>query len=302
MLNKIQKEIRRFFISVTPPIITKITSNYLAEKLAKKAAQDQINNWGLTISKNARCSILCNGPSLSDSIKSNLSFIKKTTKISVNFMPFSPHFHELQPEFLMLVDPAFWEDKISPDLQNKMAKLNEELLKVDWPLAIIMPQFAARKNHISNTVKSNSHLKIIFINSTVSTSSQLKKRLAEYYYNLAAPAFQSVSVASIYFALNAGYKNIYLFGYDHDWVKNMVVDANNRLCIKDQHFYDKEKIEYRPTNTSLTEEFRAQHNLHKSYGELEEYAKYLEARVFNATPNGLLDSFEKIDLNKLSNL
>lgn len=301
--SKITKKILN---NITPPIILRacietkllvrriIFSGYSVSNLIK-------NNWGVKAQVNKNCIILCNGPSLNKSLKDHKLFIENSIKICVNFMPLSYFFQELKPEFLMLVDPIFWQKNISAELESKIIKLNDALRCVDWNLKIVMPIKAKVTNHVFEVAANNKNIEMIFINSDVSKSDILQKRLFEYAANRSAPVFQSVSIAAIYFAINSGFKNIYLFGCDHDWIKNMIVDDNNRLCHRDTHFYEEnETTKFLPINSSLLEEFRAQYSLHFAYNELKEYAKFMNSDVFNATPNSLLDSFERVDLRKMN--
>ena len=45
-------------------------------------------------------------------------------------------------------------------------------------------------------------------------------------------------ITAIYSSILCRFKNIYLYGVEHDWIKNIIIDKENNLYIKKNHFYD----------------------------------------------------------------
>jgi hypothetical protein len=293
-------EVKKFLILITPPLFVKFFNFGYYKKFNKKSLDSlnkifKIENWGIDVkSYSENCVILCNGPSLNQSINDEYNFIANHTKIVVNFSPCSSLFWDLKPEFLVLVDPSFWVDNISHQLKEKINELNKNLIRVDWSLKIIMPNFAKDKNHILSSVKKD-NIEIIYINSAQSNKVDLQDRLIDYKVNKSSPLFQSVSVAALYFAINIGFKKIYLFGYDHDWIKNMKINEKNQIVFRDNHYYDNSEKESEVINSTLLEEYKAQYQLHLSYQELSKYEKEMGVKVFNCTKNSMLDSFERLN-------
>jgi hypothetical protein len=116
------------------------------------------------------------------------------------------------------------------------------------------------------------------------------------------PQSQNVMVASIFLSLNIGFKNTYIVGADHSWHQTLHLDDTNILCIKDTHFYeDEEKVKYRPFNkgTHLKETFKlheiftAWAKVFYGYIALEEYSKYKNCKIYNASEVTFIDAFER---------
>jgi hypothetical protein len=295
-------EFIKFFILITPPIFFKIVKKIIIFKknnnlLDKKYNKNlKIENWGMDFSKSQQnCVILCNGPSLNNSIDQSYDFISNSVKIVVNFSPLSDLFWKLKPDFLVLVDPSFWEENIDKDLKIKIEELVEKIKDIDWNIKIVMPILKNQKNRFTEVLSGVKNINFVNINSKPSSKEFIEDRILEYASNNSSPLFQSVSVASLYFAMNIGFKKIYLFGFDHDWIKNIIIDDSNNLLLMDNHYYDKSKQTYKIIKSNLLEEFRAQYQLHNSYNEIREYAKVLDIKIYNCTKNSLLDSFERIN-------
>jgi hypothetical protein len=113
------------------------------------------------------------------------------------------------------------------------------------------------------------------------------------------PIPMSVSVPVIMNAINSGYANINLYGYDQDWIHNVVVDENNQVCLYDTHFYN-EKGKLRPWKKNENETFRmyellqTQTDLFKTYWFIKEYVDFLgNVKITNMSPNSLIDAFDR---------
>ena len=300
-MKRILIEVKKFFLLIIPPILFKIIKDIKKCFGKSKIIDNKLNenfkieNWGIDFSNSQQnCTILCNGPSLNHSIDKSFKFISDSIKIAVNFSPMSDLFWKLKPDFLVLVDPSFWKDNIDKDLKIKIEQLAKKIKDVDWKMKIVMPIFNTEKNPFNEVLLVKQNIEFVKINSKTSSHEFINDRLLEYASNASSPLFQSVSVASLYFAMNIGFKKIYLFGFDHDWIKNITIDDNNNLLLMDTHFYDKSEQPFKIIKSNLLEEFRAQYQLHNSYNELREYAKILNIKIYNCTKNSLLDSFERL--------
>lgn len=113
-------------------------------------------------------------------------------------------------------------------------------------------------------------------------------------------------VASIFLSLNLGHKTNYIVGADMSLHENVFVNKNNVVCNYDRHFYDKDapvaipfyKIEDGSEVFKMDELFLAFSKMFKGFWELEEYADYLNAKIYNASHQSYIDSFERFDLEK----
>ncbi len=300
IIKKLTKELKRLCKDIFPPVLLKIYNiilkNIINNIISSPDFKKKINNWGVQ-NKQIKCSIICNGPSLKKSLVENADFIKSNVKISVNFMPLYDDFFDLKPEFLVLVDPIFWSNDNKKILEDKINKLNQRLQEIEWKLDIIMPKVSQQNNRIINKIKSKNNINIIYINSEETKTEKYSEMIYHFILNKSVPNFQNVNVAAIYFALNIGFKEIYLFGCDHDWIKNIVVKNDSKLYLKDIHFYkDSHEENYNKIDSNLEYQFKSIYTLHNSYSKLNKYSNYLNAKIYNAAEESMIDEFEKIKL------
>jgi hypothetical protein len=101
---------------------------------------------------------------------------------------------------------------------------------------------------------------------------------------------QNVLIAALLLAIYSDYKHIYLMGAESDWMKNIWVDEQNRLRLKDTHFYDTED---RILSVKMHEQCIALYYAFKSYMNIAEYSKRCGIKIYNANPLSFIDAFEK---------
>lgn len=101
------------------------------------------------------------------------------------------------------------------------------------------------------------------------------------------PEDGTIANTAIYLALLEGYKEIRLYGADHNMFLELAVNDLNQLCSLDSHYYDKEKPQLKPfMNCCIAEErpFRVHEFLYilfvmfQSHDLLQQFSQYLGAR------------------------
>lgn len=242
--------------------------------------------------------IIVNGPSFISQIDNvkNDGFCK----CMVNFAANTPEFFELKPEYYCLSDPGCFRQRSS---NINMKLLIENLQKVNWDMNFFVTYHDYKSLIKGSDLEELKHIHFIPFHSTVIPFSFKFRKLAFWLFSKgqAMPIPMSVSVPVIMNALNCGYSVIRLFGYDQDWIHNVVVDENNRVCLQDTHFYN-ESGEYRPwwKNIEHTETFtmyeimRTQAELFESYWFIREYLEYLgNVKIINMSPVSLIDAFDR---------
>jgi hypothetical protein len=125
-----------------------------------------------------------------------------------------------------------------------------------------------------------------------------------YRLNLGAPILQNTLIAGIFFALNMGFRKIYIFGADHSWLEETVMRNDNVLCIRQgYHFFDRDDQELVPNRKSNQGEVFKMHEFLKAlsitfegYIFLEDYALRIGAKVYNASSKSYIDAFERIKI------
>jgi hypothetical protein len=107
-----------------------------------------------------------------------------------------------------------------------------------------------------------------------------------------------------YIGLNLGYKELYLYGVDHNFFDNLCVNEKNQLCNIKTHFYNNEKVlkpishHYFNKETFYTvyEYLKEITSIFQGHEIMQEYAEYCQAKIFNCTKNSLIDAYEKCDI------
>jgi hypothetical protein len=247
------------------------------------------------------CILLGNGPSLKTSLQKHPDFFKQHSLLCVNNFAITKEYSEHKPGYYVMLDPVYWIIDPPEVFKNAINDLQE---KTTWPLQLFIPRHAAKTQRLINLVKQNSNIHIHYFNYTVFKGFNF---VGNWFYkkNLAMPQSQNVLVASLFVAINTGFKTIYLTGADHTWHENLQVNDDNVLCIKDTHFYDQEqkvrlvpfqKDHHTKENFTVHEIFTAWAKAFYGYWNLNEYAKYRGVTVYNASEVSFIDAFQRLKL------
>jgi hypothetical protein len=254
----------------------------------------------------ARTSDICilgNGPSLSISLEEEGNFISAREIMSVNDFAFSNQYDLLQPAYYMLLDPDYWRNDSLPRLKSNREKLFQLInSKTTWRMLLLLPCKARNALNWHDIFQHNRNINICFFNSTPLYG--LKYLMNTLYSrNLGMPPAQNVLVAAIFVAINMGYKKIYLFGADHSWHEELILNDDNVVCLKDKHFYDDRESRIKPwqkgdrsgTTFKMHEIFDALSRMFEGYQYLAAYANVKKCKIFNASKRTYIDAFEKYD-------
>ena len=236
--------------------------------------------------------IMGNGPSFRDTIDNHLDILCQNDTLAVNFAANSPEFFQIKPRYYTLADPLFFEDS---DAENMIA-LYDNLNKVDWQMTLIIPVKAPVK------VK-NPNITVERFNMVgVDGARWLKHILFD--SRMAMPRPRNVLIPSIMAAIWLGYKEIYLVGADHSWMKSISVDNDNHVVSIQTHFYkdsNKELGRKRDlfANVKLHEVAHSYYTAFKAYHTILDYITPKGVKIYNATPESFIDAFERRDLSYL---
>lgn len=236
--------------------------------------------------------IMGNGPSFRDTIDNHLDILCQNDTLAVNFAANSPEFFQIKPRYYTLADPLFFEDS---DAENMIA-LYDNLNKVDWQMTLIIPVKAPVK------VK-NPNITVERFNMVgVDGARWLKHILFD--SRMAMPRPRNVLIPSIMAAIWLGYKEIYLVGADHSWMKSISVDNDNHVVSIQTHFYkdsNKELGRKRDlfANVKLHEVAHSYYTAFKAYHTILDYITPKGIKIYNATPESFIDAFERRDLSYL---
>lgn len=255
--------------------------------------------------KGCKAYILVNGPSLKialdDYDKGQLEIDENS--FFVNLSPLDPHFFQIKPKHFCLSDPMFYQDYLpKKDQIRKMYNLLEE--KVDWDLNLYMCFYTDKeydKLEKYSRIK-NSHIHFIRMNRKCCPDLYKPIRNLLYKKGWFMPEDGTIANTAIYLALIEGYKNIELYGADHNMFLELCVNNNNELCSYDSHYYDNGDRKMNVFKNTCTTEDKAWrihsfmyilHVMFRSHDLLRQLADYLGAKITNCTPGSMIDSYER---------
>ncbi|MDR2145851.1 MAG: hypothetical protein LBE91_05270 [Tannerella sp.] len=242
--------------------------------------------------------ILADGPSLTNDIGNHIQLLSKKDTFVMNQFVVSDLFLCLKPKYYVLVDPVYWIDTISDTEIDFVVALVDGLKNlVYWDMTLFIPIFALKAERI-RLIKENAHINIIGY-SSLSLNGFRFCRNYWYKKNTGMPSPQTVLNASIFLALNSGYKEINVLGADHTFIKQLSVGYDNLIYREDSHFYDKEKVEKVAIVDGVAKDWTIERwlitvsKMFRSHYILKDYAKHLGAKIYNLTSDTLLDVYER---------
>jgi len=230
-----------------------------------------------------RCFILCTGPSIKTQ---DLRVLKGETCIAASNFCVHPQYAEIKPEYYCIpkvgIPPATVDTVVQwfKDIALKMGGATMFLSHGDRQMVQDHHLFEGKTVHY-----------LAFGRSWDSVEKQgidLTRPL---------PRIQSVPVMALQIAIFLGFKEIYLLGCDHDHLLHHGITL---------HFYEKHEHavsrHYTQKNTEWSayeEEVRQFGLLCSQYRALRSWAEPRGIRIYNATPGGMLNTFERVRFESL---
>lgn len=233
--------------------------------------------------------ILANGPSLRTTIDTRIDTLRKHTTLAVNFAANATEFRLLKPDYYVLADPHFFVHTE----QDNVQRLWSNIAAAQWGITLFVPsrfRTAARR-------LAGEGVKVCTFNAVGIEGFRCFERMA-FKHNWGMPRPRNVLIPSIMIALAMGYREVYLAGADHSWLKTISVNDSNEVVSIQPHFYKEESKE----QARVISEYKGYH-LHdildsfriafSSYHSIRAYADAIGAAIYNATEGSFIDAFER---------
>ena len=187
-----------------------------------------------SLHKGETANILANGPSLNAELKIlQEENMRLENSLVVNYFSFSPLFFQIKPKYYCLADPLFFSES---RYTESVYKLFMNLNNVSWKMELFV--WIQGVDTIKKYVQ-NKNITIVGI-STLQYEGFESKRNEFLKTGRAVPSFVNVTIMGLYVLLNRGYDTINLYGVDHTFLKEIVIDDENDLCVLNHHFYGDE--------------------------------------------------------------
>jgi hypothetical protein len=217
--------------------------------------------------------------------------------MAVNHFVQSEYYEKLKPEYYVFADPMFWllneKDHRTKEVLLTFKQLKE---KTKWTLSLFVPY--AGKRTIEKEFLSHDNIKLHFYNRIEFLGGFDCLRNFLYNHNLVVPTIGNVLVAAIFLSLKIGFENIYLYGADHSWTKDLRVNDRNEVCIAEKHFYKESKLKpWMQFGEKMTmySTLKMLFEMFKGYEEITDYLRLnkMNNRIHNRTKESFIDVFER---------
>lgn len=279
-LLSVQQSINRFINSILSLIKVLFLSDF-SLKTAKAT--------------NTRCGILGNGPSLKITLEQDVEFLSQLELIAVNLFSTTKEYSQLKPANYLLLDWSF----MNPDHWHGRTGLRGIVENTTWELNLFVPTKMLKSDYFRNELAQNPHIKPVPFNYTI-VSGYTSLTYWFFKKGLGMPQSQNVLVATLFYALNMGFKEIYLFGADHSWHEMIKLDEDNNLVVSDTHFYGQKDYDIAVRETSyMSQQLFSLHKAFYGYEVLAKYAHSIGVKVYNASAKSYVDVFEKVKVKDL---
>lgn len=250
------------------------------------------NDFKKSSKKSKNLCVLGNGPSLSF-VADQFEQFNNVDFCVVNNSILTDVFWKIKPKIYSFTDRDYHQlDR--EDIKNVRSKI----LEIDWPIAICIPYHYPK--WFAQHCQKNANVKVYRYN-TSPWIPELKifKSLRMYLYahGLCAPNCSNVVVSAIYSSILLGYKNIYLLGVEHSWMRDVRVNEKNEVVLIDKHYYgEKERVwvDYDGNPIKITDLCESLSSTFHSYYDLEEFSKYIgDVKIINCTKGSYIDAFQR---------
>lgn len=250
-------------------------------------------------SGNRKLFVLGNGPSLAANIANDIDLLTAPDidSLAVNFAGNTTEFTALRPRYYLLMDPHFFAcPSTDPNVPRLISNLNS---LVTWPMTLFIP-----------TGRRAAELGISNPNIDIATFNPIGVEGFSWLFNWAIssrrgmPRPRNVLIPAIMAGIWMGYKEIYILGADHSWLKTLDVNEENVVCSVQPHFYQDGEEEHRRVATmfrdiKLHELLYSFHLAFKGYHAIAPYAQAHGVKIYNATPDSYIDAFPRRQISTL---
>ncbi|MFY9307881.1 MAG: hypothetical protein WAQ28_02410 [Bacteroidia bacterium] len=241
-----------------------------------------------------RCAILGNGPSLTESLKGGIEFVKSCDIVCVNNSILSEYFSTLKPSDYVFLDEYYFIFDNVKHAREDIKTTIHSFTAVDWPMNVFVPSYGKNSYFVTTVLNSNKFITVCYFNQVIVDGYEWFK-FPIYKSGLGMPQCQSVLGACIYLSINRGYKETYIFGADHSWHETLALSDANGIMLTNSHFYDKTaaKSLLYPQYGGIANFFFSLYKTFKGYDVLDDYARYRNVKVYNASHKSYIDAFER---------
>lgn len=249
------------------------------------------------------CSILGNGPSLKISLEKDLEFIKRHEIFCVNNFAQSEYFEILKPQNYVLLDGYYFIFNDSTHNRADIRATFEKFKEISWQMQLFVPYTGRNSYFVKNLTRENKNIRVCYFNYVITKGFTWFTHLI-FRKNMGMLQCENVLASCIYLAVNRRFDKIFLFGADHSWHEQFVIE-DNKILVSDVHFYDKSPVKpmlvhdrIKDKKVTIADYFLSFHKAFKSYQVIKEYAASQGSEILNASAKSYIDSFERVEITQ----
>lgn len=245
--------------------------------------------------------ILGNSPSLNKELSEFQDAVCNAALMSVNYFANSEWYKKLKPEFYVIIDRFVFADNYDKSNDKKNIEFFNKLSEdTTWKMCLFMPFEAKKHSHWQSALRKNKNINIFYINLTpIEGFDFFVNKCFDRNYGMPRP--HNVLIPSIYLALLFNIKEIFIMGAEHSWLPDIFVNHDNKVMIKEAHFYSSDKKERElfyntPKGKRPVKYHEALYTYmvaFRSYYIIKSYAEYKKCKIVNCTEHSFIDAFPK---------
>lgn len=252
-----------------------------------KVAQQSKHYTELKLHKS--CCVLGTGPSLKDDFENERVITEGVDIMCVNLFCTSSLFKTIKPRFYFLLDGALFAPKTERHKQM-IEIIISAFNEVDWEMFLVVSSSAITGGELLKGLNNN-YIKVLQLNSAEFSGFRVIRHWV-YRKGIGMPRCQTVVNFAICAAINIKYENVYLYGADHTWTRDLFVDNDNVVCYGDRHVYNKELtvIKKKENFAELLKCFAMMFDAHYL---IEDFSKSQGVTIYNCSSDTFLDAYER---------
>ena len=238
-----------------------------------------------------QCVLVCNGPSLQQSLQAQHALLQGQTLFMMNKAVCYEEFTILKPAYYILCDNDFFSKQQYLYIYELLAQ------KVNWPMSLVHPHGMLNKN-IRSILQTNSNIKTCANRNTLIEGWDWLQNFC-FKYKLGMPAQYNVLVFALMIAIWARFKKILIIAADHNWHSQLHTMADNTVLLCDQHYGEVDKlIPYMlhddGSSFTMAGVLAFLSATFKSYEIIQQYATQNDIAIINASLTSSLDAFPRL--------
>ena len=242
------------------------------------------------IGANERLIILCNGPSMKDSIVHNIDRFMSNHIMVVNNYYNSDLLKSFKPKFHIICDPAYFRKGVVYADNDELNRFVEFLNSLDWEVNLLVP-YEFKGCYLHRRIK-NKCVKFYYLNLTP-VDGFICVRHWIYKNSLGMPLAMNILIPAIFSAINIGFKKIEIYGADYSWPIDIRVNKYNQTCMKDHHFYDDDDKLHVMEGFDMSLLFGNFSKAFKCHKILRQYSESKNVEILNCTPGSFIDAYNR---------